>query len=151
MDMTQTLSAQDVIAQLDLQAHPEGGWYRQTWAGPVKDGRPSGTCIYFLLATGERSHWHRVDAEEIWLFHAGDPLRLSIAPTEAGPATHHLLGADLTAGQAPQRRVPAHQWQSACPAAQDPARRGWTLVSCTVTPGFLFSGFELAPPDFDIT
>lgn len=149
--MKQSMTAAQVIAHLDLQRHPEGGWYRQTWAGPEMSGRPSGTCIYFLLAREERSHWHRVDAEEIWLFHAGDPLRLSIAPTQDGPTAHHALGADLEAGQAPQLRVPAHHWQCASPAEAQGTGTGWTLVSCTVTPGFQFSGFELAPSGFTIS
>lgn len=145
-----TRSAKEIISHLQLQPHPEGGWYRQTWAGPERDGRPTGTCIYFLLAAGERSHWHRVDAEEIWLFHTGDPITLSIAADAAGPAERHRLGADLAAGQLPQIRVPSHAWQAAEPAPQDSSAIGWSLVSCTVTPGFLFSGFELAPPDFTI-
>lgn len=145
-----TLSAQEVIDHLQLQPHPEGGWYRQTWAGPEQDGRPTGTCIYFLLAAGERSHWHRVDAEEIWLFHAGDPIALSIAADASGPAEVHSLGPDLGAGQLPQIRVPSHAWQAAQPNLEHANGVGWSLVSCTVTPGFLFSGFELAPPDFTI-
>lgn len=144
------MTADDVIARLELQPHPEGGWYRQTWEGPMQDGRATGTCIYFLLKSGEASHWHRVDAEEIWLFHAGDPLVLSLADTAAGPATPHMLGPDLAQGQHPQIRVPTDVWQSARPVSGLPGPVGWTLVSCTVTPGFRFEGFELAPPGFVI-
>ncbi len=136
------MEASEIIARLDLAPHPEGGHYRQTWVdgGP---GRPSGTCIYFLLAEGEHSHWHKVDATEIWLYHAGAPLTLSLSKTEAGPANDHLLTPDLDAG-APQIIVPAHHWQAAR------SNGAWTLVSCTVSPGFQFEGFTLAPPGFDI-
>lgn len=137
------MTADEIIAELDLAPHPEGGWYRQTWV--AADGpRPSGTCIYFLLKAGEQSHWHRVDADEIWLFHSGAPLTLRVSETEAGPARSMVLGPDLASGQRPQRIVPAGHWQAAKPDG------AWTLVSCTVSPGFQFEGFELAPPDFDI-
>ncbi|MEM8576447.1 MAG: cupin domain-containing protein [Pseudomonadota bacterium] len=136
------MTAAEIIARLRLAPHPEGGHYRQTWAadGP---GRPSGTCIYFLLQAGERSHWHRVDAAEIWLYHSGAPLRLRVAETNTGPATAHLLTPDLSQG-APQHIIPAHHWQSAETTGD------WTLVSCTVSPGFTFDGFDLAAPGFDI-
>ena len=137
------MTADEIIAELDLAPHPEGGWYRQTWV--AADGpRPSGTCIYFLLKAGEQSHWHRVDADEIWLFHFGAPLTLRVSETEAGPARSMVLGPDLASGQRPQRIVPAGHWQAA------KSNGAWTLVSCTVSPGFQFEGFELAPPDFDI-
>ena len=137
------MDADALIARLALAPHPEGGWYRQTWVaeGP---GRPSGTAIYFLLKAGERSHWHRVDATEIWHFHAGAPLLLRLAETEDGPAERLMLGPDLAAGEEPQRIVPAHWWQAAETTGD------WTLVGCTVSPGFRFEGFELAAPDFDI-
>ncbi|MEL6563797.1 MAG: cupin domain-containing protein [Pseudomonadota bacterium] len=136
------MTADEVIARLHLAPHPEGGHYRQTWVAE-NDGRPTGTCIYFLLAEGEASHWHRVDATEIWLYHAGAPLVLSLSATDAGPAVDHLLTPDLDAG-APQIIVPAHHWQAARSTG------GWTLVSCTVSPGFEFEGFTLADPGFDI-
>lgn len=136
------MTADEIIARLRLAPHPEGGHYRQTWAAE-NDGRPTGTCIYFLLAEGEASHWHRVDATEIWLYHAGAPLVLSLSATDAGPAVDHLLTPDLDAG-APQIIVPAHHWQAARSTG------GWTLVSCTVSPGFEFEGFTLADPGFDI-
>ena len=136
------MSPQDIIARLNLDPHPEGGWYRQTWIAE-NPGRPSGTCIYFLLPAGEVSHWHRVDATEIWLYHSGAPLILSISETGARPATDHLLTPDLSQG-APQLIVPENHWQSARSTGD------YTLVSCTVSPGFRFEGFELAPPGFDI-
>ena len=138
------MTADEIIAKLDLAPHPEGGHYRQTWVAESSGGRPAGTCIYFLLKDGERSHWHRVDAAEIWHFYAGAPLVLSIAGTAAGPATEHVLGPDLVAGQAPQAIVPEGHWQAARTTGD------WTLVGCTVSPGFLFEGVELAPPGFDI-
>lgn len=136
-------SADDLIKLLDLQPHPEGGWYRQTWVAEGT-GRPAGTCIYFLLKQGEASHWHKVDAVEIWHFYAGTPLTLSCASTDSGPACDIILGPDLGAGQQPQAIVPEGHWQAA--AAPD----GWALVGCTVSPGFQFDGFVLADPGFDI-
>ncbi|MCB1344518.1 MAG: cupin domain-containing protein [Rhodobacteraceae bacterium] len=137
------MTAEEIIDMLALQPHPEGGWYRQTWVadGP---GRPAGTCIYFLLKAGERSHWHRVDAAEIWHHYGGAPLVLHIAEDAAGPVGEVLLGPDLAAGQRPQALVPAHHWQAARTTGD------WTLAGCTVSPGFRFEGFELAPPGFDI-
>lgn len=133
----------EIIAHLDLQPHPEGGHYRQTWADDTAADRPTGTCIYFLLQAGERGHWHRVDATEIWLYHAGAPLHLHMSATDAGPAKTHLLTPDLTVG-APQIIVPRDHWQSAETTGE------YTLVSCTVSPGFSFDGFTLAPPEFTI-
>ncbi|KEO56371.1 cupin domain-containing protein [Thioclava pacifica] len=139
------MDAEAIIAALKLTPHPEGGHYRQTWQAEAAPGeRPAGTCIYFLLKAGERSHWHRVDAAEIWHFHAGAPLTLSLAARESGPAQDLTLGPDVLAGQQPQAIVPAHHWQSAR------SNGDWTLVSCTVSPGFRFEGFELAAPGFDI-
>lgn len=138
------MNAEELIEKLRLSAHPEGGWYRQTWIADGTDARPAGTCIYFLLKHGERSHWHRIDATEIWHFYAGTPLVLTLSDTDAGPATAHRLGPDFTAGQAPQIIVPTGHWQAA--SAPD----GWCLVGCTVSPAFQFDGFDLAPPDFDI-
>lgn len=131
----------DLIAALDLRPHPEGGHYAETWRGPDgPDGRAVATAIYFLLCAGERSHWHRVDAAELWLWHSGAPLDLSI-----GPETIRL-GPDVLAGERPQAVVPAGAWQAAEPVTADPD--GWTLVSCVVAPGFEFAGFELAPEGF---
>lgn len=136
------MTADEIIAELQLTPHPEGGWYRQTWVAK-NAGRASGTCIYFLLRGGETSHWHRVDATEIWLYHAGAPLVLSMSPDDTGPAQDHLLSPDLTKGQ-PQLIVPEGHWQAARSTGD------YTLVSCTVSPGFQFDGFELAAPSFDI-
>jgi uncharacterized protein len=138
------MTADEIIATLGLSPHPEGGHYRQTWVDDSAPGRPSGTCIHFLLKARERSHWHRVDAVEIWHFHAGAPLVLRLAATEAGPAEAVRLGPDLRSGERPQVIVPKDHWQAAHSTGD------WTLVSCTVSPGFRFEGFELAPPGFDI-
>jgi len=135
------MSADAIIAKLGLLPHPEGGWYRQTWVGPEVNGRTSGTAILFLLKSGERSHWHRVDADEIWLWHAGAPLVLSTGQTAA---SDHRLGPDVLAGEAVQLVVPSGWWQAARSTG------AWTLVSCTVSPGFRFAGFELAPPGWKL-
>ncbi|WP_282168149.1 cupin domain-containing protein [Ruegeria atlantica] len=137
------MTAQEIIDHLKLEQHPEGGWFRETWRAD-NAGRATGTCIYFLLAAGESSHWHRVDATEIWLYHSGAPLILSLSATDDGPATDHILGPDLSQG-APQLIVPENHWQAARTTGD------YTLVSCTVSPGFQFDGFELAEPGFDIT
>ncbi|MEM6610329.1 MAG: cupin domain-containing protein [Pseudomonadota bacterium] len=136
------MDAAEIIARLELVPHPEGGHYRQTWVadGP---GRPSGSCIYFLLAAGERSHWHKVDAAEIWHFHAGADLLLMLSDHDAGPARMQRLTPDLSRG-APQYIVAPNIWQAAETTGD------FTLVSCTVSPGFQFDGFTLAPPGFDI-
>lgn len=135
--------ARALIDRLGLALHPEGGWYRETWRGaPGANGRSAGTAIHFLLEAGQRSHWHRVDAEEIWLWHAGSALDLAIAATADSAPAVHRLGADIIAGETPQIRIPAHQWQAAH------AAQGWALVSCIVVPGFDFAGFTLAPPDW---
>jgi predicted cupin superfamily sugar epimerase len=134
-----SLSADAVIRLLDLKPHPEGGHFRETFRDPHGiDGRAASTALYFLLAQGERSHWHRVDAAEAWHFHAGAPLLLSIE--ENGAIRDVTLGNDLAAGHQPQAVVPAHAWQAARSLGD------WTLVGCTVAPGFSFDGFELAPP-----
>ena len=139
------MTADEIIARLELAPHPEGGWYRQTWVADASPGeRPAGTAILFLLREGERSHWHRVDAAEIWHFQAGAPLVLALAETEVGPAEERVLGPDLAAGQTPQVVVPEDGWQAARSLG------AWTLVGCTVSPGFRFTGFTLAPPEFDI-
>lgn len=127
-----------VIRTLGLQPHPEGGWYAETWRHDPGDGtRGSGSAIYFLLRRGEVSHWHRVDATEVWHFYAGAPLELRIA-AGAAPATV-TLGPDVAGGERPQAIVPAHAWQSAASLGD------YTLVGATVSPAFTFDGFELAP------
>ncbi len=142
-------SAQNLIEQLGLSPHPEGGWYRETWRAPARpDGRAGGTAILFLLKTGESSHWHRVDADELWLWQDGDPLELRIANSDAGPVRKLMLGADIACGQQLQGLVPTGAWQAARPVGNhhERGRMGYTLVSCVVVPGFDFAGFELAPP-----
>ena len=139
------MTADDIIARLDLAPHPEGGHYRQTWIADAANGeRSAGTAIYFLLKAGENSHWHKVDATEIWHYYAGAPLILSMSDTDLGPKQDHILGPDLAAGQFPQLIVPIHHWQAAATTGD------WTLVGCTVSPAFQFQGFTLAEPDFDI-
>jgi predicted cupin superfamily sugar epimerase len=137
--MHQAPTAADIIAWLELQPHPEGGHFRETFRDARVDanGRSVSTAIYFLLAPGERSHWHRIDAVEVWHFYAGSPLMLRIA--EADSQRTVALGPDLAAGQVPQAIVPARAWQAA------ESTGNWTLVGCTVAPGFEFATFELAP------
>jgi predicted cupin superfamily sugar epimerase len=138
------LGAGEIIRMLKMQPHPEGGHYVETFRdGPGLDGRTRCTAIYFLLQAGEVSAWHRVDATEAWLWHAGGPLAVSISPTGGRADTIAVrLGPDLRAGQRPQAIVPANAWQTA------ETLGAWTLVSCVVAPGFSFDGFELAPPDW---
>ena len=136
------LSAADIIRLLDLKPHPEGGHYRQTFCDPhtIDGRRAASTAIYCLLARGQRSHWHKVDAVEVWHYCAGAPLRLETAVSDRGPGEHVTLGPDLAAGERPQAVVPVHVWQAA------ESLGDWTLVGCTVAPGFEFAAFELAPP-----
>lgn len=136
--------AEAIVTALGLRRHPEGGWYAETFrdaAGPPERG--ASTAIYFLLEGADVSAWHRVrDAAEVWHFHAGAPLELTVAD-EVGGRTVHRLGIDLAAGERPQAFVPADAWQTARSLG------GWTLAGCTVAPGFLFSSFELAPPGWE--
>ena len=134
-----TLSAADVIKLLELRPHPEGGHFHEIFRDQqtVDGKRAVSTAIYYLLARGEQAHWHRVDAAEIWHFYGGDSLSLQIA--ENGRTTKHVLGMDLVAGAKPQIVVPQGAWQSAQSLGK------WTLVGCTVAPGFEFAGFEMAP------
>ena len=135
----QPLSASDVIRLLALKPHPEGGHFRETFRDAAAGARAASTAIYFLLARGERSHWHRVDAAEVWHHYAGAPLALAIAARERAPIERVTLGPDLAAGERPQAVVPADAWQAA------ESLGDWTLVGCTVAPGFEFQGFKLAP------
>ena len=150
----QRLTAGDVIRLLDLKPHPEGGHFRETFRDApvlysfpfalettVGGGRAASTAIYFLLARGECSHWHRINAVEVWHWYAGAPLALEIS-REAGRVERLALGCDLAAGERPQAIVPAHVWQAAQTCGD------WTLCGCTVAPGFEFSAFELAPKDW---
>jgi hypothetical protein len=136
------LSAAEVMRLLDLKPHPEGGHFRETFRDrrTVDGGRAASTAAYYLLARGERSHWHKVDAVEAWHYHAGAPLKLEIALDANGPVECLTLGADLAAGERPQAMVPAHAWQAAQSLGE------WTLIGCTVAPGFEFEGFEMAEP-----
>lgn len=129
--------ARAMIDALELQPHPEGGWFRETWRQPAPggEGRGLATAILFLLEAGQRSHWHRVDAAELWLFQAGAPLSLST------PSGTVRLGPDPLAGHVLQHLIAPHEWQ----AAEGP-EAGWSLVACVVAPAFDFAGFELAPP-----
>lgn len=137
-----TMSAAEVIAALGLEPHPEGGHYRETFRDPATAGdRSAGTAIYFLLDVGEVSAWHRVDAAEIWHWYAGAPLVISVSPNGHDASAHHL-GPEIGRGQRPQFVVPAGHWQTATSLG------AWTLVGCTVAPGFDFAGFEMAPPDW---
>ena len=136
------MTADDVIAALELQPHPEGGHFRETYRHrPADGGRGHSTAIYYLLKAGEVSHWHRVDADEVWHWYAGGPLVLSISENGHDARALHL-GPELLAGQRPQAVVPAGAWQAAESLGH------WTLVGCTVAPAFDFAGFELAPPDW---
>lgn len=134
------MTADEVVRALGLTRHPEGGYFRETYRHlPPGGGRGAMTAIYFLLPAGERSAWHRVDADEMWHHYAGAPLRLEIA-VKGRAAESMRLGPDLAGGQRPQALVPAHAWQSA------ESEGDWTLVGCTVAPAFEFAGFEMAPP-----
>jgi len=136
--------AEAVIEALGMQAHPEGGWYLETWRAPSVDGdRPVGSAILYLLAAGERSHWHRVDAHEVWQHSGGDALEVRVWAEGDTAVTAHRLGSDVAAGERVQVVIPAGAWQAARPLG------AWTLVGCIVTPGFEFAGFELAPADWE--
>ena len=131
----------EMIDRLGLRPHPEGGHYRETYRHQGIAGRGACTAIHYLLQAGERSHWHRIDAVEIWLWHGGKPLKLSIS--EPGQPIEHILLGDAGAGYAVQAVVPAHAWQAAEPVG------AWSLVSCVVAPAFDFAGFEMAPPGWE--
>jgi predicted cupin superfamily sugar epimerase len=127
-----------VIERLALQPHPEGGWYRETWRGEAGEGgRGAASSILFLLEAGQRSHWHRIDAAELWLHQGGGALTLSRA--EGGRSADVRLGPDFLAGDLPQAVVAPGQWQAAR------ALDRWALVACVVAPAFEFARFELAP------
>ncbi|KZL21723.1 hypothetical protein PsAD2_00346 [Pseudovibrio axinellae] len=137
--ISNTATSEEIIAELQMQEHPEGGFYTETFRdseGP--EGRGYSTAIYYLLKRGQKSHWHRIDAIETWHYYGGAPLRLSISTKDGNPS-EIILGMDVLNGQRPQGIVPRQAWQSA------ESLGDWTLVGCTVAPGFLFEGFELAP------
>jgi len=133
--------ADDIIAKLGLEPHPEGGHFRETFRDN-NQGRAHSTAIFYLLKAGEISKWHRVDAAEVWHWYAGAPLELSQA-AEDEPTSTRILGNDISGGENPQIVIPANFWQSARSLG------GWTLVGCTVAPGFEFSGFEIAPEGWE--
>ncbi len=136
-----TTSAKEIIRLLDLKPHPEGGYYRETFRDEAKDEneRPASTLIYFLLDTGDVSEWHRVDATEVFHWYAGAPLVITVS-SNGHDAEARYLGPDISAGQRPQLVIPKGWWQTATSLG------AWTLVGCTVAPGFEFKGFEMAPP-----
>ena len=135
------MQAREVIALLGLKPHPEGGHYVETFRDAAEGGRGASSAIYYLLEAGEVSAWHRVDAAEVWHFYAGAPLALTVSPN-GHDATAYRLGTSLAAGERPQVAVPAGHWQTA------ETLGAWTLVGCTVAPGFAFAGFEMAPADW---
>jgi len=138
------MTAEDLIQALSLDPHPEGGWYRETWrAESVPGERAAASAVLYVLQPGQRSNWNRVDAHEIWLWHGGDPLDVSIAESDAGPMRTVRLGGRVTTGEQPQLVVPAGWWESAEPAA---GGAGYALISCIVAPAFEYGGFELAEP-----
>lgn len=136
------MTPEEIIEALGLQPHPEGGHFVETFRDGNDGARDHSTAIYHLLKAGERSHWHRVDAAEVWHHYAGGPLLLSIAE-EGKPTTEIILGDDVAKGERPQAVVPKGAWQSARPLGE------FTLTGCTVAPGFEFAGFEMAPPDWE--
>ena len=139
-----TTAAAAVIERFELRPHPEGGWYAETWRASAPDGeRPTASAILYLLAAGDRSHWHRVDAAEIWQYSAGDPLELRIWAGDGTAVVTHSLGPGTLPGETPQVVVPAGAWQAARPLG------AWTLVGCIVSPAFAFAGFELAPEGWE--
>lgn len=139
------LSAADIRALLGMQPHPEGGHFVETFRDAEVEGhgaRGASTAIYFLLEAGDVSHWHRVlDAAEVWHFYTGAPLVITLSPN-GHDAEAHRLGINLALGERPQIVVPAGWWQTATSLG------AWTLVGCTVAPGFEFATFEMAPPDW---
>ena len=134
------MDAQEIIETLGLEPHPEGGWYRETWVADTEP-RAAGTCIYFLLEAHQTSHWHRVDSAEIWHWYAGSTMELHVH--NRGETRVSILGPDLAAGARPQLIVPPHAWQKSVPMDN------WVLVGCTVSPGFEFERFELAPEGWE--
>lgn len=136
------MEVEAIIEALGLSPHPEGGWYRETWRADARAGeRAAGTAIYFLLKKGERSHWHYIDAAEIWHFYAGAPLKLSLS-ADGKKTSEHILGPDIASGARPQIVVPQGCWQAG------ESLGDYTLIGCTVSPAFEFAGFEMAPKDW---
>ena len=139
----QRVTAEELIERLDLAPHPEGGWYRETFRSTSEPGlRAAATAVYYVIQPGQTSHWNRVDADELWLWHGGDPLVLQLADRDDGPVRTQRLGGQVNLGEQPQVIVPAGCWQAAEPIVGE---AGYTFLSCVVAPGFEFSGYELAP------
>lgn len=135
-------TAREIIDRLRLERHPEGGWYRETWRAPEEGGvRGAGSAIYYLLEGDQYSHWHRLDAAVIWLWHAGAPLAHTLSPN-GHDAESRIIGPEFEQGQAPQLAVPAGCWQTSASLGR------YTLLSCVVAPAFEFQGFEMAPPNW---
>lgn len=132
-------TAAELIETLGLTPHPEGGWHSDTWQPDWAGGRPGISAIYYLLDEGQSCHWHRIDCDETWYWHAGHPLRCSVAAGDHDRPVDSWLGIDVGRGQRPSHFIPRHAWQAAF------AERGWVLVSCVVSPAFTFDGWELAP------
>jgi predicted cupin superfamily sugar epimerase len=129
------MTPEDIINTLDMQPHPEGGWYKETWRNS-SEPRSLGTAIYFLLEAHQSSLWHKVDADEMWHWYAGSQMELH--QYDGDKTAVDILGPELLRGQRPQLVVPADSWQKSVPL------NGWVLVGCTVCPGFMFQGFEMA-------
>ena len=141
------MQAGELIEHLELAPHPEGGWYRETWRSKAEPGtRAAVTAVYYVIERAQRSRWNRVDADEMWLWHSGDPLDLSISATDRGRSRTVRLGGRIDKGEEPQVIVPAGQWQSATPV--EGGEVGYTFLSCIVAPAFEFEGYELARPDW---
>lgn len=138
------IDAAAVAGSLGMTAHPEGGWFAETWRAPATDGeRPVASAILYLLGASERSHWHRLDTDEVWQYAAGEPMELRCwTPGDAAVTVHRLAG-DMSTGSVIQAVVPVGAWQTARPLG------AWSLVGCMVAPAFEFSGWELAPPDWE--
>lgn len=142
------MTAAELIERLALAPHPEGGWFRETWRSKAEAGaRSAATAVYYVIERAQRSRWNRVDADEMWLWHSGDPLDLSISATDDGPSRTVRLGGRIGKGEEPQIIVPAGQWQSASPV--EGGEFGYTFLSCIVAPAFEFAGYELAQPDWE--
>ncbi len=139
-------NARELIEKLGLEQHPEGGWYKETWRAHAPDGeRGSATAIHFLLENGQSSHWHKVDATEIWLWHSGNPLKLSLSDPTGTALAEIRLGPDIAGGDVVQQVIRQDEWQAAQPLEGE---ADYTLVSCVVSPAFEFAGFTLAPPEW---
>lgn len=139
------MTAEELIRALDLVPHPEGGWYRETWRSEAApDERAAATAVYYVIQPGAPPVWNRVDADEMWLWHGGDALDLSMAPDDSGPVRTVRLGGRIERGEQPQVIIPAGHWQSALPV--DGGEAGYTFLSCIVAPAFELDGYELAEP-----